>query len=162
YYVLLYMGRAGANGGLIPPSLAPWIVNIVLGVAGAALVFWRAGASGEALRIPIPRLFTRKTAESADGGVVAGAGAGAQTIRRGNRVVVVIRIPQINWPRPTLLDIYIARRYLSVFLLSFVSLIGIFYIATFIDLADKLFRGSTTTGTLLKYFYFQTPQYVYF
>jgi LPS export ABC transporter permease LptG len=74
----------------------------------------------------------------------------------------VVRIPQIDWPRPSLLDIYVARKYLSVFALAFVSLIGIFYIATFIDLADKLFRGSTTTGTLLRFFYFQTPQYVYY
>src|SRR6185369_4373216 len=58
--------------------------------------------------------------------------------------------------------LYVARRYLSVFLLAFVSLIGIFYIATFIDLADKLFRGSTTGGMLMRYFYFQTPQYVYY
>jgi LPS export ABC transporter permease LptG len=57
---------------------------------------------------------------------------------------------------------YVARRYMSVFMLAFLSLIGIFYIATFIDLADKLFRGSTTGWTLLRFFYYQTPQYVYF
>jgi LPS export ABC transporter permease LptG/LPS export ABC transporter permease LptF len=152
YYVLLYLGRAGANGGVLSPSLAPWLVNIVLGLAGAALVFWRAGASGEAVRIPVPRWFAGR----GDAGPAVAAGS------RSPRVVLVIRIPQINWPRPTLLDVYVARRYLSVFVLAFVSLIGIFYIATFIDLADKLFRGSTTTLTLMRFFYFQTPQYVYF
>ncbi len=55
YYVLLYMGRAGASGGRLNPQLAPWLVNILLGVAGAVLVVWRAGASGEAVRIPLPR-----------------------------------------------------------------------------------------------------------
>ena len=54
------------------------------------------------------------------------------------------------------------RRFVSWFVLAFVSLVGIFYIATFIDLADKLFRGSTTTAMLLRFFYFQTPQYVYY
>src|SRR5262249_54775666 len=87
---------------------------------------------------------------------------GAPATPRSQRVVLVIRIPQIAWPRPNLLDIYVAKRYVSVFLLAFVSLIGIFYIATFIDLADKLFRGSTTGVMLVRYFYFQTPQYVYY
>ena len=37
-----------------------------------------------------------------------------------------------------------------------------FYISTFIDLADKLFRGETTGGMLARYFYFRTPQFVYY
>ena len=156
YYVLLYMARAAANGGRMSPTLAPWVVNIVLGIAGAALVVWRAGSSGEAVRIPVPRLL--KTSRS-DGGETA---AGSASASPRPRVVVVIRIPQIAWPRPSLLDIYIARRYMSVFVLAFVSLVGIFYIATFIDLADKLFRGSTTTAMLVRFFYFQTPMYVYY
>jgi LPS export ABC transporter permease LptG/LPS export ABC transporter permease LptF len=184
YYVLLYTARAAANGGRLSPTLAPWIVNLVLGLAGAALVLWRTGASGEAVRIPVPRLIGSRAASPAgtegDGtsdasqvtGTAAGSGtdtggpnAGARarvTAGRGGRVVLVIRVPQIEWPRPNLLDIYIIRRYLSVFLLTFVSLIGIFYIATFIDLADKLFGGLATGGMLVRYFYFQTPQYVYF
>ena len=153
YYVLLYTGRAGANAGVLNPVVAPWLVNILLGIAGAALVVWRAGASGEAVRVPMPRW-------------LAGRSTSAQTETAPTaarpRVVVVIRVPQLNLPRPTLLDLYVARRYLSVFLLAFVSLIGLFYIATFIDLADKLFRGSTTGWTLLRFFYYQTPQYIYF
>jgi LPS export ABC transporter permease LptG len=71
-------------------------------------------------------------------------------------------VPRLDWPRPGLLDFYIARQYLSVFALAFASLVGIFYISTFIDLADKLFRGAATTRMLLRFFYFQTPQYVYY
>jgi LPS export ABC transporter permease LptG/LPS export ABC transporter permease LptF len=153
YYVLLYMGRAGANGGRINPQVAPWLVNILLGIAGAALVVWRAGASGESVRIPLPTWPARRSTTA----VPPGAKVSATP-----RVVVVVRVPQLNFPRPTLLDLYVARRYLSVFMLAFVSLIGLFYIATFIDLADKLFRGSTTGWTLMRFFYYQTPQYIYF
>src|SRR4029077_3828456 len=78
------------------------------------------------------------------------------------RAVVVIRIPHFNVPLPRMLDLYVSREYLRVFLLGVCSLLGIFYISTFIDLADKLFRGAATTGMLLRYFYFQTPQYVYY
>jgi LPS export ABC transporter permease LptG len=45
---------------------------------------------------------------------------------------------------------------------SFAALVGIFYIATLIDLADKLLGGVASTSVLLRYFYFATPQYVYY
>jgi LPS export ABC transporter permease LptG len=77
-------------------------------------------------------------------------------------VVVVVRIPHIDWPRPTLLDVYVSRQYLSVFGLAFIALVGIFYISTFIDLADKLFGGRATARLMLRYFYFATPQYIYY
>jgi LPS export ABC transporter permease LptG/LPS export ABC transporter permease LptF len=151
YYVLLYTARAAANGGRLSPTVAPWVVNVVLGLAGAVLVILRAGASGEGVRIPLPRWRQPAVTPTTD----------ASPVRR-QRVILVVRVPTLGLPRPNLLDLYIIRRYLSVFLLAFFSLIGIFYIATFIDLADKLFRGATTSGMLLRYFYFQTPQYVYF
>ena len=156
YYILLYTSRAFALGGRLQPTVAPWLVNIVLFVAGLALVFWRAGAADQPIRINIPA-FWRRTERSP----LAPAQAGTASTR-GGRVVLVVRVPHIDWPRPRLLDFYIARRYLAVFGLAFVSLLGIFYISTFIDLADKLFRGAATTRMLLTYFYFQTPQYVYY
>src|SRR5205085_12248519 len=78
------------------------------------------------------------------------------------RPVVVVRIPDVNWLRPRLLDVYVARQYLSVFAVSFLALVGIFYIATLIDLADKVLGGVASTSVLVRYFYFATPQYVYY
>ncbi|HKB53134.1 MAG TPA: LptF/LptG family permease, partial [Ramlibacter sp.] len=155
YYVLLYMSRAGALGGRLSPTLAPWVANIVLGAAGVALVFWRAGSADQPIRIPIPAFWRRRQDEGA-------SDAAARATPRRRRVVLVIRVPHVDWPKPRLLDLYISRRYLAVFGLAFLSLVGIFYISTFIDLADKLFRGTATTGLLLRYFYFATPQYVYY
>jgi LPS export ABC transporter permease LptG len=68
----------------------------------------------------------------------------------------------VDLPRPSLLDLYVSRQYLSIFLLSFGALVGIFYISTLIDLADKLFGGVAPLGMLLRYFYFATPQFVYY
>jgi LPS export ABC transporter permease LptF/LPS export ABC transporter permease LptG len=155
YYIFMYMARAAANGGRMSASLAPWVPNVAVGMVGIALLVWRASASGESVRIQLPRWFARRGAEG-------DAAAGSPQVPRRDRIVVVIRIPQVDWPRPSLLDLYVSRQYLSVFFLSFFSLMGIFYIATFIDLADKLFRGSTTGAMLLRFFYFQTPQYVYY
>jgi LPS export ABC transporter permease LptG len=63
---------------------------------------------------------------------------------------------------PRLLDLYVAREYGRTLLLCVTALLGIFYIATFIDLADKMFRGEATTSLVLRFFYFQTPQFVYY
>jgi LPS export ABC transporter permease LptG len=75
---------------------------------------------------------------------------------------VVIRIPQLAMPGWSLLDGYVLRLYLKICVLAFVGMLGIFYIATFIDLSDKLFKGQTTGGMLLAYFWFATPQFVYY
>jgi LPS export ABC transporter permease LptF/LPS export ABC transporter permease LptG len=155
YYVLLWTSRAGAIGGVLVPGFAAWIANIVLGIAGVGLVLWRAGAADQPIRVSVP-VFWRGW-KAATG---TPAPAGRTTWRK--RVVVVIRMPYVDFPRPTLLDLYVSRQYLRVFLLAFVSLVGLFYISTFIDLADKLFRGTATSGMLLRYFYWQTPQYVYY
>ena len=158
YYVLLYSSRAASNGGRLSPSLAPWIVNIVLGLGGLVLMIWRAGSADEAIRIRVPRLGARLASASMQDPRPTSADSPA----RARRVVVVVRVPRLNLPRPSLLDLYITRRYLGIFLLAFASLIGIFYIATFIDMADKLFRGSATGAMILRFFFFETPQYVYY
>jgi LPS export ABC transporter permease LptF/LPS export ABC transporter permease LptG len=154
YYMLLWTSRAGAITGQLWPAFAPWIPNIVLGIVGVGLVIWRAGSADQPIRISLPA-FGRSRRTAAAGG--AGRPRGS-----GRRVVLVIRVPHMDFPRPTLLDLYVSREYLRVFVVSFFSLVGLFYISTFIDLADKLFRGTATSGMLLRYFYWQTPQYVYF
>jgi LPS export ABC transporter permease LptF/LPS export ABC transporter permease LptG len=155
YYVLLYSPRAAALAGRLPPWLAPWLANVVLGIAGVALVVWRAGSADQPIRLSIPRFWRGRD----DDARAAGAGPARA---RGRRVVIVVKIPHVDWPRPSLLDLYVSRQYLSIFLLSFGSLIGIFYISTLIDLADKLLGGVAPLGLLLRYFYFATPQFVYY
>ena len=54
--------------------------------------------------------------------------------------------PRLDLPTPRLIDTYIAREYLRVFVLGVLGLLAIFYISTFIDMMDKLFRGETTTA----------------
>ena len=150
YYVLLYTARAGALAGRLWPEIAPWLVNVILGAAGVGLVLWRAGSADRPVRLTLP--FLQRRAERLR----------TRAADRRRRPLVVIRLPRLNLPRPNLLDAYIARQYLSVFLVAFVALVGIFYIATLIDLADKLLGGVASTSVLIRYFYFATPQYIYY
>jgi LPS export ABC transporter permease LptG/LPS export ABC transporter permease LptF len=152
YYILLWAARALALGGRVSPDLGPWIPNVVLGIVAVLLTIWRARSADQPMRFSLPTIRRRTAALSS-----SPTSKGAKPRR-----VVVIRLPHLNIPVPRLLDLYVARDYGKVFLLGLVGLLGVFYIATFFDLADKLFRGETTTGVLLRYFFFQTPQFVYY
>ena len=123
-------------------------------VAGIAMTAWRVRAADQPIRFSIPAFWRRSPGPD--------TGSDAVNQHASPRIVVVLKVPHVNLPRPRLLDLYVAREYLRVLALAGVSLLGIFYISTFIDLVDKLFRGQTTTAVLLRYFYFQTPQFVYF
>ena len=158
YYVLLYGARAFATGGRLEPEWAPWIPNIVMAIAGVLMVLWRTRAADQPIRLSIPAFWRRGDGTSRTSAAPAAAGHS----RSRGQIVIVLRVPHLNLPMPRLLDLYVAREYLAVLALSIVSLLGIFYISTFIDLVDKLFRGQTTTAMLLRYFYFQTPQFVYY
>jgi LPS export ABC transporter permease LptG/LPS export ABC transporter permease LptF len=157
YYVLLYMARASAFGGLLNSSVAPWVPNLVLAPVGVVLLLWRARSTDRPILITLP---IRRVAElTTPSGVTVPVQLPSS---RPGRVVFVLRVPHLNLRWPSILDIYTSRQYLRVFVLTIMAALGIFYISTFIDLADKLFRGSATTALLLQYFYYQTPQYVYY
>jgi LPS export ABC transporter permease LptG/LPS export ABC transporter permease LptF len=153
YYVLLWSMRALAMAGRFPAPLAPWVPNVFLGVVGVFLAIRRSRAADEPVRITLPAVLRR--AATREPGT-----PGARPAR--SKVILVVRVPRLNLPRPTLLDLYVARQYLGVFLLGIGCFLGIFYIATFIDVADELFSGSATFGAILRYFYFATPQFVYY
>jgi lipopolysaccharide export LptBFGC system permease protein LptF len=135
YYVLLWLGQAMAKGQMLPAWLAVWLPNIILGLVGGLLFTWRDRAADRPLRIPLPR----------------SAGGGAP-----------VRVPQLTLPALGILDRYVATSYLRVFLLSCVAMAGLFYISTFLDLSDKVFKGTATWGMLGRYFWYATPQYVYY
>ena len=153
YYVLLYGARSFANGGRLNPEWAPWIPNVVMTAAGAVLLMWRSQWAERPLLFSIPAFWQRSARPD---------GAGASPRGQRARAVLRLRIPHLNLPAPRLLDLYIGRQYLRVFVLGVASLLAIFYISTFIDLVDKLFRGDTTTRMLLQFFYYKTPHFVYF
>ena len=61
-----------------------------------------------------------------------------------------------------ILDRYVASTYARIAGLSALAMAGIFYISTFLDLSDKVFRGQATWSMLLSFFWYTTPQYIYY
>jgi LPS export ABC transporter permease LptG len=63
---------------------------------------------------------------------------------------------------PGLIDRYVSRLYLRVAGLSFLALLGLFYISTFIDRSDKIFKGQASPATIGQLLIWLTPQFVYY
>ena len=155
YYVLLWGARAVAIGGRFSPEWAPWTPNLIMGFGGLAMLIWRIRSADRPIRLTVPTFGRLRTIASSSADVPAPSASQ-------HRAVVVIRAPHLNLPLPRILDLYVSREYLRVLLLGILGLLGVFYISTFIDLVDKLFRGETTTMMMVRYFYFRTPQFVYY
>ena len=157
YYIIMYGGRAMAKGALVSPHWAMWLPNIVLGGGGVALLIWRARSANRriSLGLTFPRrqraapLPTDTPQDGTHASVMADRGIGVRAGAGWSGVGLL-----------NLLDRYVGKQYLKIVMLSFVLLLGIFYIATFIDLSDKLFKGETTALMILEYFWYATPQFV--
>jgi LPS export ABC transporter permease LptG/LPS export ABC transporter permease LptF len=136
YYIPLSLGPKMARGNIIPPWLAAWLPNLVLGALAAALFVWRERVADQPIHLPerLRKRFAR--------GPVGRA-------RRG-----------FGWLR--ILDSYVTGMYIRMLVMSAAALMAVFYISTFIDRADKLFKGSATPQMLVDYFVYVTPQYVYY
>ena len=160
YYVLLWGARAAAMGGRFSPELAPWLPNIVMGSVALLMLGWRARSADQPLPFRMPTFLKR--AEDGFGVPGASGGTASAAAAAPRRPSWATRFAGLNLPGPRLLDLYVSREYLRVFALGLVGLLGIFYISTFIDLVDKLFRGEATSAMLLRYFYYRTPQFVYY
>ena len=135
YYVPLYLGPAMVKGNMVPPWLGMWLANIVLGALGIAMFVWRDRVADQPIRIPAPAWLQR-----------LGRGGGFLARARGMKI----------------LDRYVASAYLRYLLLCAVSLIAIFYVSTFIETSDKVFKGTASLSMLLEYFRYATPQWIYY
>jgi LPS export ABC transporter permease LptF/LPS export ABC transporter permease LptG len=158
YYVVMYMGESMAKGGLVSPHLAMWLPNIILGLAGVLLVAWRSGSVER--RISVPFLSRHPAAVASESTRAAGTERAPHIDRA--HAAGAFSVPRLGMFRLNLLDWYVARLYSAILALGFFGLLGIFYISTFIDLSDKLFKGQATGPMLLEYFWFATPQFAYY
>ena len=122
YYVLLWLGQSLVRGYLVQPWLAAWMPNMVLGGVGALLFRWRDRAGDRPMRMSWWSS------------------------------VPTIRIPPLRLPMLGILDRYVASTYARIAGLSAIAMAGIFYISTFLDLSDKVFRGQATWNMLWNLF----------
>jgi len=138
YYIPLYLGPALAKGGLVPPWLAVWLPNIVLGGLGFALFVWRDRVADQPFRLSLPSFLQRRI-------------EGTASRRRPRR-----------WNVINILDGYVATMYMRFLALSGIAMLCVFYISTFIDRSGQVFKGVATWGQLGAFLWYMTPQYIYY
>lgn len=171
YYVVMFLSESAAKGHRMPAELARWMPNLVLGPLGVAALFWRARHAEGRLPIRLPvtlprwlaaRLPAGRRAAAETSGAPSASSSPAARPPSARRVVVVVRIPRIWIPNLSLIDRYISRLYMRVVGLSFLALLGLFYISTFIDKSDKVFKGQATAGMVGTLLVYMTPQFIYY
>jgi LPS export ABC transporter permease LptG/LPS export ABC transporter permease LptF len=133
YYVPLMIGPSLVKGHYLPPWLGSWLPNFVLGALGILMFVWRDRLADQPFRLKMPQWLAPP------------------------RIVRHVRIPGL-----TILDDYITRTYTKYVLLSLAALLSIIYIAAFVDVSDKLFKGMVTPLTIVEYFRYSTPEWLYY
>jgi LPS export ABC transporter permease LptG/LPS export ABC transporter permease LptF len=169
YYALLAFSESLTKGQHLNMYLSRWVPNLGLLPFGIFALIWRARwAEG---RLPFrwagtlaerAAMWWRARAARPTSAEASAHHGGAASGRRGGRTVVVIRFPRLSLFAINILDRYVARMYLRTAALAFIGLLGIFYISTFIDKSEKLFKGQATGGMIVQLLAYMTPQFVYY
>jgi LPS export ABC transporter permease LptG len=150
YYVIIRLGEQAGDTGLMPPLLAMWGANAILGViAIVLLVLNHRAAAFDPLDAShylalLPRLRRGRRARPAP----RPAGARAP--------VVVLRIPRWTVHLPSILDRYIARAYVAHFVMVLVAFWSIFVLVNFMDLFDDVQRNRIKGIVVVHYYAFST------
>jgi LPS export ABC transporter permease LptG/LPS export ABC transporter permease LptF len=158
YYVFIRLGEQAGDTGMMPPVLAMWSANLILGGLGIfLLVLNHREAAFDPLdpahyALWLPRV--RRSRAAAKGRAPSAAATRAQ-------VRFVIRIPRLALPAPSRLDRYIARAYLGHLLLVLLSFWAIYLLANFMDLFDDVQHNKVKGIVVLHYYAFHNPQILY-
>ena len=153
YWAFMAQAEGLAKGQQLSAAWARWIPNLLLAPVGALALWWRSRARGREIRIPLPRFGSRRATNDA---------TTVSTPASRPRVVVVLKVPNLSMPGPRLLDLYIGSRYVRLVALAFIGLLGLYYIAEFLDKSDNLFKGQADGRLMMQYLWYSTPRFVAF
>jgi LPS export ABC transporter permease LptG len=153
YYVFIRLGEQLGDAGRIHPVLAMWGANLVLGAMALTLIVLNQREAAfdplDAARYTawVPRIRRTRGAEPARGRVPAGP----------RKVAVVVRVPRLSIPFPSILDRYVARQYVAHLILVMVAFWSIFVLVEFMDLIDDVGQNKVKGKTVFHYFAYKSP-----
>lgn len=138
YYVLLSFCEAKAMNGSLSPHLAMWVPNVVLAAVGAWGVV-RIRHDRPLLEVPdLPRLRLRRRPAR------AGSGPWGRPAVRRER-------PRRLLPATFLLDRYVARRFLYLFVLVLTSIAALYLVVDFMEISDDIAKNRPSVSLLVRY-----------
>ena len=153
YYVLSYTGIALSRQDKLSPFLGVWMANLIFAVAGTFLL-WQMASGGRVLsaiagwaaRVPVPKraLDTK--------GNLAGLFDRLQprSARIGSRSVF-----------PRILDAYVIREFLNMFILVLASFVMLMLVFTFFELVGDILRNHIPLTTVGDYLFNLSPSMLY-
>jgi LPS export ABC transporter permease LptF/LPS export ABC transporter permease LptG len=144
YYILITAGEQMAVEGRMSPLIGMWGPNVLFLLLG--LYFF-----ANAMKESAPFSFLTGLLRKRD--------------RRSHRSRGTKQVP--HWPRlsirfPNILDRYIIRKYLTIFLLVFISLISIFLIVTFFERIDNVYKHDKPLSMFFEFLWYSVPEFVHF
>jgi lipopolysaccharide export system permease protein len=170
YYIIMFLCESATKGHHLNMYLSRWIPDFVLGVFGVVALIWRARYVQGRLPLRFENALVnvvnrwhawRAEKQAAAPGAAPSQNQGASP-GKSRAPVLVVRFPRLQLPTPGLLDRYISRTYVKMAGLSFLALLGLFYISTFIDRSDKIFKGQATVADVVTLLVYMTPRFIYF
>jgi LPS export ABC transporter permease LptF/LPS export ABC transporter permease LptG len=150
YYVFIRLGEQAGDTGALPPFLAMWSANAVLGSLAVVLLVLN---HREAAFDPLDPSHYRRWLPRVSRAPLPPAPA------RGPRPAVVVRVPRLRFPIrfPSLLDRYVARQFLGHLALVVMGFWMIFMLVEFMDLVDDVRQNRVKGAVLVQYFAFHAP-----
>jgi LPS export ABC transporter permease LptF/LPS export ABC transporter permease LptG len=172
YYSLFIMGAGLARQGAVPPSVGMWIANIVLALFGLSLLprmetyrgesqarsfFGRIGVFWRLLRRRgiLPR--ARVTASPRTSSASVGAAASRVPNGSAHRETALPTFSSF----PTIVDLYLLRRFFYYFAVIMGAFVLLFETFTFFELLDDIARHRIPFFIVTSYFRFLIPYLVY-
>jgi LPS export ABC transporter permease LptF/LPS export ABC transporter permease LptG len=159
YYLVLIMGTGMARQGTVSPGLGLWLANILLILAGLALLPRMEQFRGESswfkslgrLKSVWRLLRIRKARVKA--AAVRTVGGGSR--ERGEAYI------SAGTSFPRLMDLYLLRQFLSSFVLLMTAFVFLFEAFTFFELLDDIARHRIAFTVVIDYFRYLTPYLLY-
>ena len=151
YYVLITAGEKMAMEGRISPLLGMWGPNIIFLLAGAFL-FARAARESPLLGL-FSRLLGKRGARMVLIRVPVSPRAQKWLTRRG---------PRLPLRFPNILDRYMMRKYMAIFVLVFLALLSISIIVTFFERIDNVYEHNKSLSLLFRYIQFRIPEFAHY
>jgi LPS export ABC transporter permease LptG/LPS export ABC transporter permease LptF len=143
YYVLARLGEQAGDTRALPPAPAVWGVNIILGSLAAYLLH-RARREGTVNPFSLTELSHRVAGWFSRRGKARGSRGGSLT----SHLVGV-------------LDRYIGREFVRMLVLSTLALLVLPVLMEFIDLLDDVQQNHVKGGTVVNYFMYNMPFYLF-
>ena len=150
YYVLINNAEQWAARGQIPPWLGMWAANIILFGLGVYL---------------LRRANRDAGATSSEGGIFSKLTGMIRRLFRKRRTAGVVEeepslLNQLDITFPNTLDRYVLREFLKVLAMVLISVIALFVIVDYNEIAKDIRENKASLSTVLTYYRFQIFQVV--